>query len=204
MLCVTGVYLRDITDTIFVILHLNVSCLSICFPCYWMFHFFWRLLDKDFSTVGSGHLNSPFQGLIGLYIGCLSASISRLGAVCLSHASSFCIPCISLCLSSLCSHPLSLSLFFCVFLSLCLCFTHAHASVQTLSTCTHSAHICCTHLITSIFFILMLHCSCMFITNSHMILFLARFKSCPKKSLVTFFIIAVFDLFEDMTWVDFI
>ena len=30
---VTGVYLRDITDMIFVILHLNVSCLSVCFSC---------------------------------------------------------------------------------------------------------------------------------------------------------------------------
>ena len=30
MLCVTGVYLRDLTGKIFVILHVNVSCLSIC------------------------------------------------------------------------------------------------------------------------------------------------------------------------------
>ena len=28
MLCMTGVYLRDVTDTIFVILHLNASNLS--------------------------------------------------------------------------------------------------------------------------------------------------------------------------------
>ena len=28
MLCVTEVYLRDISNTIFVIFHLNVSCLS--------------------------------------------------------------------------------------------------------------------------------------------------------------------------------
>ena len=32
-LCVTGVYLRDITNTIFVILHLKVSRLSICSSC---------------------------------------------------------------------------------------------------------------------------------------------------------------------------
>ena len=30
MLCVTGVYLRDITYIIFVILHLNSSCLNVC------------------------------------------------------------------------------------------------------------------------------------------------------------------------------
>ena len=33
MLCMTGVYLRDITRTVFVILHFNVSCLSICTYC---------------------------------------------------------------------------------------------------------------------------------------------------------------------------
>ena len=33
MLCVTVVYLRDITNTIFRILHLNVSCLIICCSC---------------------------------------------------------------------------------------------------------------------------------------------------------------------------
>ena len=32
--CMTGVYLRDITNTIWVILHLNVSHLSICSSCY--------------------------------------------------------------------------------------------------------------------------------------------------------------------------
>ena len=31
MPCVTGVYLRDITNMIFIILHLNMSCLSVCF-----------------------------------------------------------------------------------------------------------------------------------------------------------------------------
>ena len=31
MLCATGVYLRDITSTIFVILQLNVNRLSVCF-----------------------------------------------------------------------------------------------------------------------------------------------------------------------------
>ena len=34
MLCVSGVYLRDITNTIFVILHLNVSHLSLCSSCF--------------------------------------------------------------------------------------------------------------------------------------------------------------------------
>ena len=34
MLCVTGVYLGDMTNTIFfLILHLNMSCLSICSSC---------------------------------------------------------------------------------------------------------------------------------------------------------------------------
>ena len=32
-LCVTGVYLRDLTNIIFVILHLNVSHLSVCSSC---------------------------------------------------------------------------------------------------------------------------------------------------------------------------
>ena len=31
--CVTGLYLRDITNMIFVILHLNVSCWSVCSAC---------------------------------------------------------------------------------------------------------------------------------------------------------------------------
>ena len=30
MLCLTGVYFREITDTIFVILHLYMSCLNVC------------------------------------------------------------------------------------------------------------------------------------------------------------------------------
>ena len=34
MLCVTGLYLGDITNTIFVILHLIVSCLSVCSSCF--------------------------------------------------------------------------------------------------------------------------------------------------------------------------
>ena len=34
MICVTGVYLRDITNMIFVILHLDVSRLSVCFSCW--------------------------------------------------------------------------------------------------------------------------------------------------------------------------
>ena len=33
MLCVTGVYLRDVTNTTFSILHLNVNYLSICSAC---------------------------------------------------------------------------------------------------------------------------------------------------------------------------
>ena len=35
MLCVTGVYLRDITNSnmVFVAMHLNVSHLSVCFSC---------------------------------------------------------------------------------------------------------------------------------------------------------------------------
>ena len=33
MLCITGVYLRDITYTIFIVLHLSMSCLSICSFC---------------------------------------------------------------------------------------------------------------------------------------------------------------------------
>ena len=33
MPCVTGVYLRDVINMIFVILHLNVCRLSICSPC---------------------------------------------------------------------------------------------------------------------------------------------------------------------------
>ena len=42
MLCVTGVYLRDITNMIFVILHLNVSCLNICSSCF-VKKFSWNL-----------------------------------------------------------------------------------------------------------------------------------------------------------------
>ena len=34
MLCVTGLYLKDITNTLFVILHLNVSHLSDCISCF--------------------------------------------------------------------------------------------------------------------------------------------------------------------------
>ena len=33
MLCVTGLYLRDINNMIFVIFHLSMSCVSICFSC---------------------------------------------------------------------------------------------------------------------------------------------------------------------------
>ena len=33
VLSVTGVYLRDVTDIVFVILHLSVSCLSVCSSC---------------------------------------------------------------------------------------------------------------------------------------------------------------------------
>ena len=33
MLCVTGVYLRNIANMTFVILHLNVSCLSVSSSC---------------------------------------------------------------------------------------------------------------------------------------------------------------------------
>ena len=45
MLCVTGVYLRDITNTNFVILHLNVSHLSDCFSC------FFSLPDSDCVSI---------------------------------------------------------------------------------------------------------------------------------------------------------
>ena len=41
MLCVAGVYLIDIVDKMFVILHVNVSRLSICCSC-WDFFFFRR------------------------------------------------------------------------------------------------------------------------------------------------------------------
>ena len=34
VLCVTGVYLRHITNVIFVILHLNVRHQSVCFSCF--------------------------------------------------------------------------------------------------------------------------------------------------------------------------
>ena len=37
ILCVTGMYLGDITNTISVILHLNVSRLRICSSCYLWF-----------------------------------------------------------------------------------------------------------------------------------------------------------------------
>ena len=39
MLCVTGVYLKGITNTIFVLLHFNVSSLSVCFSFFAMFYF---------------------------------------------------------------------------------------------------------------------------------------------------------------------
>ena len=55
-LCVTGVYLRDITKMIFVILHLNVSQLSICSSCLGLVacylvchHLFLTLMGKCFS-----------------------------------------------------------------------------------------------------------------------------------------------------------
>ena len=42
MLCVTGVYLRNMTNIIFVILHLNVSRLSVCGPRLLLFFFFFN------------------------------------------------------------------------------------------------------------------------------------------------------------------
>ena len=69
MLCVTGVYLRDVTNTILVILHLNVSHLSVYSFCFFVLlgggvvveasffelmeqqHF--NLLFTDLSTVSS-------------------------------------------------------------------------------------------------------------------------------------------------------
>ena len=33
VLCLTGVYFRNITNTIFVIFHLNVNCLRVCSTC---------------------------------------------------------------------------------------------------------------------------------------------------------------------------
>ena len=51
MICVTGVYLRYVANTIFVILHLNVSVLSICCSClsvsfkrFFLFSFWSKLL----------------------------------------------------------------------------------------------------------------------------------------------------------------
>ena len=38
MLCVTRVSLGDITNMIFATLHLNMSCLSICFSCLCCVH----------------------------------------------------------------------------------------------------------------------------------------------------------------------
>ena len=46
MLCVTVVYLRDRTNTIFVILLLNVSHLSIVFSCFLMFSMVYFVADE--------------------------------------------------------------------------------------------------------------------------------------------------------------
>ena len=39
MLCVTDAYLRDISNTIFVILHLELSRLNVCCSCEFLFWF---------------------------------------------------------------------------------------------------------------------------------------------------------------------
>ena len=61
MLCITGVYLRDITYTIFIVLHLSMSCLSICSFCF-------------FSSILVGTFNTGIQ-VLSLKDG---ASLSRL------------------------------------------------------------------------------------------------------------------------------
>ena len=48
VLCVSGVYLRDITDMIFVILHLNVGHLSVCSSCLIKFLFSVLLFNINF------------------------------------------------------------------------------------------------------------------------------------------------------------
>ena len=46
MLCVTGVFIRDITNTIFVILHVNMSRMSVCCFCVFL----------EGGEVGLGHI----------------------------------------------------------------------------------------------------------------------------------------------------
>ena len=65
MFCMTGVYFGDKTNMIFVILHLNVSCLSICSSCNTMeltdFSFFFlSFLQHLFYTT---RLREPKRGL---------------------------------------------------------------------------------------------------------------------------------------------
>ena len=47
MLCVTSVYIRDITNVIFVILHLNVGLPSVCSSCSREVFFFFFLMCVD-------------------------------------------------------------------------------------------------------------------------------------------------------------
>ena len=46
MLCVTGVFIRDITNTIFVTLHVNMSRMSVCCFCVFL----------EGGEVGLGHI----------------------------------------------------------------------------------------------------------------------------------------------------
>ena len=48
VLCVTGVYLRDISYMIFVILYLNVSRLIDCSSCY---HYFYHISSSSYVVV---------------------------------------------------------------------------------------------------------------------------------------------------------
>ena len=51
MLCVTGGYLRDITRTNFVILHMNVSHLSICCFCIFWLCVQWKYVSLDVNIL---------------------------------------------------------------------------------------------------------------------------------------------------------
>ena len=56
MLCMTGVYFRDITSSVFVIVHLNVDRLSICSSCcgnnfFFSFFFYFHVTNKICSLV---------------------------------------------------------------------------------------------------------------------------------------------------------
>ena len=64
MLCVAGVYLIDIVDKMFVILHVNVSRLSICCSCWDFFssggasvYLIGTLLTVDCHTFSSARMS---------------------------------------------------------------------------------------------------------------------------------------------------